>query len=469
MHPHARVPAVDPETGSATVPGAGITLARMIEAAASRLASATTIAELLDARAEADTVRGIAKQASGLARRKGHLDSVVNAANRAQVDAMKIEAAALARLADEADAAVERGELRKHGQRTPANLETGPASGAANRKSGEAASGAAHSQASGAANKEHGATEFRHGEGLPLTYEEAGLSHREVHEARRIRDAERAEPGIVERALEARFEAGHVPGRKFLRDAIIRRKNARVGTERSAIAADADDANLYQTPWVAGAVLARCLDFDTFWEPCCGPGALATALEAEGRVCAFASDLHDYTVSDDGEVNPFWERVQPVVTSFLDHDGTDLSRFTGKLGSIVTNPPYNSGLPDKMAVEALTWAKLLKVRHVAFLLRLNYLAGCSSPRNAALDAHAPARVIVFTRRLPMMHREDFEGEKSTSTMDMAWFVWDLARPDGPTVIERVDWAACLNLTEDQRKAVNAGATRADVWPDGEGG
>ncbi|MEN0087754.1 MAG: hypothetical protein AAF737_04885 [Pseudomonadota bacterium] len=425
MPAHARVPA----QLRADLPS-------MIADAASRLAAARNVAELLDARVEADTVRGIAKQAARLARRKGHLDAVVHAANRAQVDAMKIEAEAMVRLADETDAAIERGELRKHGQR------------------GKAANGQAGD-----------GEDIADGTGLPPTLAEAGLNQTEIYEARRIRDAELAEPGIVARALEARFDQGHVPGRKFLRDAIVRNKRGTAGgNERSAIAADPDDANLYQTPWVAGAVLARLLKFDTFWEPCCGPGALATALEAEGKTCAFASDLHDYSVNDDGEVNPFWERVQPALGSFLDVS-PDIDRIAPDgvpIDAIITNPPYNNHLPDKMMATALDHAQQHGIRRLAFLQRLNFIAGSGERRCASLDKVKPERIIVFSRRLPMMHREDFKFEGGSSSMDMAWFVWDIEQPDGPTTVERVDWARCLNLTDEQTKAVRDGAAREAV-------
>lgn len=56
------------------------------------------------------------------------------------------------------------------------------------------------------------------------------------------------------------------------------------------------------------------------------------------------------------------------------------------------------------------------------------------------------RVNVFTRRLPMMHRDGWDGKKSTSQMNTAWFVWERSggpnakQPyPGPTIVNRVDW------------------------------
>ncbi|TIR01608.1 MAG: SAM-dependent methyltransferase, partial [Mesorhizobium sp.] len=68
--------------------------------------------------------------------------------------------------------------------------------------------------------------------------EEAGLTAKEVHEARKLRDAEKRTPGIVERVIEARLAAGLEPSRANLR--------AAVGTD-SATAAERGN-NLYETP-----------------------------------------------------------------------------------------------------------------------------------------------------------------------------------------------------------------------------
>lgn len=73
----------------------------------------------------------------------------------AQADALDIESAAKRRLADEYDAAQERGEVRGANERTASNAE-----------------------AVGAA--------------------EIGLTHKEIHEARQFRDAERDDPGTTQ-------------------------------------------------------------------------------------------------------------------------------------------------------------------------------------------------------------------------------------------------------------------------------
>ena len=80
------------------------------------------------------------------------------AAFRAQADALEIEALAKRRLADEYDAAQERGEVAKKGK--PVNVP---------------------------------------GQNIKATADQIGLSRKEIHEARQIRDAEKRDPGVVRR------------------------------------------------------------------------------------------------------------------------------------------------------------------------------------------------------------------------------------------------------------------------------
>jgi hypothetical protein len=82
------------------------------------------------------------------------------------------------RLADEYDAAQERGEVRNNGERTFSSPEkVGPS--------------------------------------------DIGLTPKEVHEPRQIRDAERADPGIVSRTLNGRVERGEEPTKAALRQAVV--------------------------------------------------------------------------------------------------------------------------------------------------------------------------------------------------------------------------------------------------------
>jgi len=93
-------------------------------------------------------------------------DDLIAAAYRAQADALEIEAQAKRRLADEYDAAQERGEVAKDGR--PKTVPGG---------NGKA------------------------------TAADLGLSRKEIHDARVLRDAERQAPGIVARTVRSAANA----------------------------------------------------------------------------------------------------------------------------------------------------------------------------------------------------------------------------------------------------------------------
>jgi hypothetical protein len=107
-----------------------------------------------------------------------HFPKLFSAAYRAQADALEIEAQAKRRLADEYDAAQARGEV---------------------------------------------ATQSRHdgsvpaGNTAPATVSDLGLTRKAIHEARQLRDAEAADPGVIRRALDARLAQGQEPTKAIAR------------------------------------------------------------------------------------------------------------------------------------------------------------------------------------------------------------------------------------------------------------
>ncbi|RYD21041.1 MAG: class I SAM-dependent methyltransferase [Spirochaetia bacterium] len=184
--------------------------------------------------------------------------------------------------------------------------------------------------------------------------------------------------------------------------------------------------NLYQTGPEAMHTLFALEKFGPLiWEPACGRGAISRMLEAEGYEVRI-SDLVDYgTATADGEL----QDVADFLVTEADGSGTD----------IVTNPPYGAVL-NAFVAHAL---RVHRPRKMALLLNVNFYGGTENDdRNLVLDQLKPSRIWWNARRLPMMHRDGWQGNKTSSSMNTGWFVWEL-QEDGSygnqTVISRVDW------------------------------
>lgn len=331
--------------------------------------------DIVNARIVASVAYATAKTAAQFAEQIGATEKLIAKARRMQADALLIEARAKILIADKWDEA----------------------------------------QASGKASK--GGRPKTVSDGNSFTSEETGLSRKEIHEARKLAAAEHREPGIVERAIQARLSAGLGPTRANLR--------AAVGT--ASATKEARGQNLYETPPEAmHTLLALEIFSSTVLEPACGRGAITRMLERAGYSVVLA-DLVDYSTADQhGEL----QAVQDFLTSHPPECGSY---------DIVTNPPYGDVL-NAFVAHAL---RVFRPRKMALLLNLNFLCGfADDDRNFVMDDCPPARVHVFARRLPMMHRDGWDGEKASSRMNTAWFVWEL-QDDGTygdrTTIRRVDW------------------------------
>lgn len=171
-----------------TIPEAA-TLPALVRAAANKIANAETAAEILEARELAGVAYDTAKRAARLAKAKSAHDEIISAVYRAQADALEIESMAKRRLADEYDAAQERGEVRLPN--------TGRSTSAL-----EAPSAA-----------------------------DIGLTHKEIHEARQIRDAERADPGVIRRTLDTMLDSGREPSKAAVRREVIAKPKPQVSDE----------------------------------------------------------------------------------------------------------------------------------------------------------------------------------------------------------------------------------------------
>lgn len=163
----------------------GVGLPALLERASNALASARTSGEVLEARDMASVAYDAAKSAGRMARAKNAHDEIIGAVYRAQADAALIEARAKVRLADEYDAAQDRGEVAKLGT---------------NQWS------------------EDGVT---NGNALP-TAADIGLTRKEIYDARTLRDAEIADPGVIERAVTESVSSGKEPTKAVIKRAALK-------------------------------------------------------------------------------------------------------------------------------------------------------------------------------------------------------------------------------------------------------
>jgi hypothetical protein len=157
-------------------------------------------------------------------------------------------------------------------------------------------------------------------------------------------------------------------------------------------------------------------------EPACGDGALVLPLRTEG-FSVIASDIVDRgcpgaTVRDFCMGSPWFYR-----------------RDRG----CITNPPFNRA--EEFVVLACA-----RYDYVAMILRLRYLG----PQHFIGDDGAPivsgrpiwtgtripfARIILPASRWPMMHRDDYEGEKVKGGMtDSCWFIWERGHKGPPLIL-----------------------------------
>jgi hypothetical protein len=170
--------------------------------------------------------------------------------------------------------------------------------------------------------------------------------------------------------------------------------------------------DLYETPAVAVEALLRVEQIPhRIWEPAAGRGAIVRVLRDHGHG-VIASDIHDYGFP------------LHFVDDFLLQE-----RMPIGCDCVLTNPPFQ--IAERFVAHALELAPL-----VIMLLRLAFLE--SERRCSILEGRGLARVHVFRKRLPMMHRDQWAGRKANSGMAFAWFVWERSHT-GAIVIDRISW------------------------------
>ncbi len=169
----------------------------------------------------------------------------------------------------------------------------------------------------------------------------------------------------------------------------------------------------YETPPEATQALLKCESLPLrIWEPACGPGAIVQVLRTAGHE-VIATDLVDYGCPDSLSGMDFLMEYR-----------------SQQVDAICTNPPFKNGAD-------FVRKGLELCQKVIILQRLAFLEGES--RSDIMDGGMLARIHVFTNRLPMMHRYEWDGPKLGNTMAAyAWFVWDRSH-SGPVILDRIVW------------------------------
>ena len=171
-------------------------------------------------------------------------------------------------------------------------------------------------------------------------------------------------------------------------------------------------ADLYETPPCAVEALLRVEQLPHWiWEPAAGRGAIVDVLRDRGHA-VIASDIHDYGFP------------LHFVADFL-----ATTKVPAGTECILTNPPFQ--IITEFAAHALDLCP-----RVIMLARLAFVE--LERRTSILEHRGLARVHVFRNRLPMMHRDGWNGPRASSAMAFAWFCWDRDHR-GPTVIDRISW------------------------------
>jgi methylase of polypeptide subunit release factors len=150
------------------------------------------------------------------------------------------------------------------------------------------------------------------------------------------------------------------------------------------------------------------------WDPCCGTGTIVTELRSAGYEVV-ASDIANYGFA-------------ATAPGYLNVDFLLERQAPAGCEAVVANPPY------RLAPQFVRHALKL-VPFTAMLLRLAFLESAS--RTDILEHSGLARVLVFRKRLPMMHRHNWDGPIASNSIAFAWFVWRRGWNGNPE-IKRID-------------------------------
>ena len=190
---------------------------------------------------------------------------------------------------------------------------------------------------------------------------------------------------------------------------------------RSRHSAEDRGLQLYETaPDATRALLTHEKLPHGLWEPSCGKGAIVEVLLDAGHA-VYCTDIVDRGYPH-----------QAATGNFL-----KATRCSAGVDGIVMNPPFAwAALHVRHALQLCPY--VVALLPLAFLEAGNEITELGRARLWCLDKGHLARVLVFRSRLPMMHRDGWDGPKASSNVAYAWFVFD-ADHSGPATIHRINW------------------------------
>jgi hypothetical protein len=265
--------------------GGTMSLPLLIDRATKALVNAKSAAEVLEARDMASIAYDMAKATARLGKAKQAHDELIAAAHRAQAEALVIEAQAKRCLADEYDAAQERGEVASGRDGRGAGVSNGNAK---------------------------------------ATVADIGITRKEIHDARLVRDAEIADPGIVRRTVEedlaARKEPTKAKVRRVLKNVARRGKSEPKKKKADALALKETqherDLRVLQDQWEASCGSAR-EEFQS---------TLPAMVSLNQRLTELENELEDHRSSCKcGVAEP--PNLTPTVAAVAPKDDLDIPDF----------------------------------------------------------------------------------------------------------------------------------------------
>jgi hypothetical protein len=168
---------------------------------------------------------------------------------------------------------------------------------------------------------------------------------------------------------------------------------------------------LHETPGRAvHALLEAEVLPQVLWEPAAGYGAIARILRGAGRA-VIASDLRAYPTPD-----------LDFVADFL-----TTTEVPAGVQAVITNAPFTK------SAAFVRHAFALGIPQVFLLQRLAWSESTGTDRADILEGGHLARVRIFRKRLPRMHRFGWNGPKASSPEGHAWYVFDVRHRGPPSL------------------------------------